>query len=305
MEPNCSLPPELLREIISFHISQNITLVDTKHVGSSKPSWQLFSSLSLASKILRTLALEAWFAILCVRRDEDLLDEFMPFPEIKTWTREIHFMQWTEDSSSWNFEGFTRLKKIRIDCSKTDIVPPKFPSGLVISNDIELEIRNLYWPSPLVAQCISRIFPKLKVLRLRQARTWCGLCHTCCIPEFRSPVPKSIRYEDGMGLPVHYALAFSSLEYLETIHIMVGVLESGKTTLGSGKGQNPNLWSGECDRCMEIMYEDETFKREWVAKKQNVTVKPPMLSTVEWSFLPKEEFESSVLSDDDDEEEDI
>ncbi|GAW02812.1 protein [Lentinula edodes] len=92
-----------------------------------------------------------------------------------------------------------------------------------------------------------------------------------------------------MGLPVHYALAFSSLEYLETIHIMVGVLESGKTTLGSEKGQNPNFWSGECDRCMEIMYEDETFKREWVAKKQNDAVKPPMLSTVEWRMNEEDE----------------
>lgn len=88
--------------------------------------------------------------------------------------------------------------------------------------------------------------------------------------------------------------------------------QSGKSILGSEDGQNQNLWSGECDRCMEVMYEDETFRREWVLKK-NVSVKPPRLGKVEWCFLlwPKEDEdddsvdwdwdEVEVESDDDEE----
>ncbi|KAJ4474316.1 hypothetical protein J3R30DRAFT_3295695, partial [Lentinula aciculospora] len=293
-----TLPPELLREILGFYIAQN-TNFNTKDTESSKPSWQLFSSLSLASKILRTLALEAWFRVLLVKHDEDLCDEYLPFTEIKrSWTLEIHFIQWTEDSRSWNVDDFTRLRKIRIDCSKVDVVPPKFPNGSVILHNIEVEIRNIYWPSPLVAQYIVRAFPMLKVLTLRQTRTWCGLCHTCCFSEFQHPIPKLIRYEDGTGLPIHYAQAFASLKNLETVYLMVGVLESGKTRLGSEEGRNPNLWSGECDRCMEIMYEDETFRSDWVAKKKTSTVKPPRLSLVEWCFLSREEFDPSAWNED-------
>lgn len=43
------------------------------------------------------------------------------------------------------------------------------------------------------------------------------------------------------------------------------------------------------------MYEDETFRREWVLKKKNVSVKPPRLTTVEWSFWlwPKQDDDTS------------
>ncbi|KAJ3776216.1 hypothetical protein FB446DRAFT_785377 [Lentinula raphanica] len=296
------LPPELLREIVKFYSTQNTTLDTQDHAISSKPPWQLFSSLSSASKALRALALGSWFAIFVVRHVDDLLDSNIPFPEIKTsWTREIHFIRWPKGLQFNIVENFMRLSKIRIDCSKADVVPPRESNGQLLLKDIELEIRNLYWPSPLVTQYISRTFPTLRVLRLRQTRTWCGLCHTCCIPEFQPPLPTVIRYEGGTGLPTHYAQELSSLEYLEAVYLDVGAVASGKTTLASREGRNPDLWIGECDRCIEVMYEDETFRKEWVAKKNNSAVKPPRLTTVEWSFLSKEDFDSSSWSDDSEE----
>ncbi|KAF9062986.1 hypothetical protein BDP27DRAFT_255626 [Rhodocollybia butyracea] len=128
------------------------------------------------------------------------------------------------------------------------------------------------------------MFPMLRILKLQQARIWCGLCHTCSIPKFQRPKPEMIRYKNGIGLPRHYSQAFASLLNLETVYLTVGVLESGKTILGSEEGKNLNYWSGECDRCMEVMYDDETFRRDWVAKKKNWVTKPPRLSTVEWHF---------------------
>ncbi|KAE9390084.1 hypothetical protein BT96DRAFT_1002577 [Gymnopus androsaceus JB14] len=268
---------------------------------SSKPDWKLFSALSVASKTLRALTFEAWFKVLLIKSPEDLLDENLPFPEIKTlWTREIHLIHtesW-DNFSSWNIEGFSRLNKVRIDCLSTGPLPGRFPftGSTSLSSITEADVRGVFWPSPMVAQNISRTFPGLKVLKLQQWRIWCGLCHTCCIPKFQRPGPKTIRYEgDGIGLPGHYLQAFSSLADLEAVYLTVGMQDSGKTVLGSEEGKNQNLWSGECDRCIEVMYEDETFRREWVLKKKNVSVKPPRLTTVEWSFWlwPKQDDDTS------------
>ena len=60
----------------------------------------------------------------------------------------------------------------------------------------------------------------------------------------------------------------------------------GRTTLGSNADSdpdtnpektptsntnvNPNLWSGECDVCMVMLYEDDAFREEWVARKRHV-----------------------------------
>lgn len=35
---------------------------------------------------------------------------------------------------------------------------------------------------------------------------------------------------------------------------------------------------------MEVMYEDTDFRQVWVARKKDVTMKPPSLKTVEWRF---------------------
>ena len=82
------LPIELLREIISIYIATT-TINDADLSGSSqKPDWQLFLPLSIVSKTWRILTLETWFAVLLIRSPEDLLDENLLFPEIKTlWTR--------------------------------------------------------------------------------------------------------------------------------------------------------------------------------------------------------------------------
>ncbi|KIK57371.1 hypothetical protein GYMLUDRAFT_247015 [Collybiopsis luxurians FD-317 M1] len=274
------LPVELLTEIIHIHIAKNTFSDDhlsLEYSGSSKPHWNLFSSLSLTSKTCRALALEAWFRVLVIKDN----DGNFPFPEIKTkWTREIYCMH----IPSWSLDEFVRAHKVRINGIFQD---HSFPASL---NILEADIRDMPWPSPLPIQRISESFPNLRILHLRQAKIWCGLCHTCCVPKFQQPCPKTIRYEGGIGLPLHYTRAFSSLSNLESVHLTVGMLETGKTTLGSEEGKNQNLWSGECDRCMEVMYGDESFRTAWVFKK-DVAPKPPRLSVVEWCFWTKKDTE--------------
>jgi hypothetical protein len=91
---------------------------------------------------------------------------------------------------------------------------------------------------------------------------------------------------------MHYARAFYSLPRLHTVCITIADLGHGHTTLGDGEGQNQYLWAGECDRCMGIMYEDDTFRDRWMAKKQGIReggkdivyVRPPALRKVMWRF---------------------
>lgn len=144
--------------------------------------------------------------------------------------REIHLMQ----AQSWddcicNIEGFSRVRKVRIDCSVTasgHSIPGRFPfNGLAsLSSIVEADIRGVFWPSPMVAQTISRTFPMLKILRLRQERIWCGLCNTCCIPKFQVPGPNLICYESGLGLPVRFQVNQIITTLLNTI---TGSLSTG------------------------------------------------------------------------------
>lgn len=93
----------------------------------------------------------------------------------------------------------------------------------------------------------------------------------------------------------------------------------GSTQLGSNDGENSNLWTGECNRCMEIMYEDAEFQDRWVAIKRqrsligdNTKLRyhcPPTLETVQWHFwearledCPLDD-EGEFVGDDDEEEE--
>ena len=66
------------------------------------------------------------------------------------------------------------------------------------------------------------------------------------------------------------------------------------TTPTSNTNVNPNLWSGECDTCMMMMYDDDSaFREKWVARKRRVglacgdgqkDVRPPKLRRVEYRF---------------------
>ena len=77
----------------------------------------------------------------------------------------------------------------------------------------------------------------------------------------------------------------------------------GLTTLGhtpttldpdSETNLNPNLWAGECDKCMKTKYENDAFRQQWVDRKRGVGVcrdtdgkkdtRPPKLRRVEWRF---------------------
>lgn len=138
----------------------------------------------------------------------------------------MHAQSWDDCLSI--IEGFSRVRKVRIDCSATGLgsIPGRFPfNGLIsLSSIVEADIRGVFWPSPMVAQTISRTFPMLKILRLRQGRIWCGLCHTCCVPKFKEPGPKLIRYENGLGLPVRFQVNQNVTTWL---NIITGSLFTG------------------------------------------------------------------------------
>lgn len=79
------LPTELLRQIILHYVSTSSEgrASDTPQ-RIYKPSWSVVEPLTLASKTLRHLALEAWFEVYYARCPDDLLKAW---PEFSTWTR--------------------------------------------------------------------------------------------------------------------------------------------------------------------------------------------------------------------------
>lgn len=120
------------------------------------------------------------------------------------------------DTQVWDLRGFERLAKIRLDwlcqvtmpysgCGSGDSVD-QLPFMHVPSTVTELDVRGLPWPSPLILYNVGRILPNLEVLRLRQQRIWCGLCHTCSVARFQTPGPEQITYDGGLGLPVIFPL---------------------------------------------------------------------------------------------------
>ena len=80
----------------------------------------------------------------------------------------------------------------------------------------------------------------------------------------------------------------------------------------SNANVNPNLWSGECDRCMLMKYDDDAFREKWVARKRRVglacggidnddgqkDVRPPKLRRVEYRFSTLDDGEDSEDSED-------
>lgn len=110
-------------------------------------------------------------------------------------------------------------------------------------------------------------------------------------------------------MPIHYARILAPLEYLEEVVTIIPNHGLGFTTLGStdpdsntdtnpetsNTNLNPNSWSGECDTCMVMMYDDDAFREKWVARKRRVglaggnddgqkDVRPPKLRRVEYRF---------------------
>lgn len=264
---------------------------------------------------------------------------FIIKPSMTCCIRELHCVQLdSRDVSVWNLNGFKCLSKIRLDWLSPFMMPhystsdpaDRLPFIHVSSLVKELDIRGLPWPSPLVFHNIQIILPDLAILKLRQPRIWCGLCHTCSVVKFRAPGPEVIVYHGGLGLPVHsssssllnilltcgngqmhYARAFLSLKHLHTVQITIADFGSGKTTLSDDREHNKDLWAGECDRCMEIMYEDDVFRARWVARKRGIAnekdtaatvyVAPPSLKKVEWRFWKADNEEELEIQESGDE----
>ncbi|KAJ7719083.1 hypothetical protein DFH07DRAFT_315850 [Mycena maculata] len=308
------LPVELVREIIasvleccsqdssdafSLDVSQNLPT-------GKKPDWSLIHSLSVASKTYRTLALEAWFRVLVSRSPSDILFLQTNFPEIRnSWTRELQCVPpWVEVdftgqeleatvSEAWDLVGFRRLHTIRLHCFLMSC--RKFPFLNVPSSVVELELLDLGWPTPYVVQAISETFRGIRTLRLDLHSVWCSLCNTCSRVGLVEPVPPKLVYKEGLGLPIHYARMLSPMQHLHTVSITVPY-SLGKNIHINGKDPTEELWSGECDDCVGVMYVDTDFRERWMARKKGTPlrnstgkdersyIKPPALEIVEWIF---------------------
>ena len=77
------LPVELLRQIVLDYAFSERQTEDFARK-SYKPKWTTIQPLTIASKILRILALEAWFEVYFAHSPEDLLHVW---PEFHSWTR--------------------------------------------------------------------------------------------------------------------------------------------------------------------------------------------------------------------------
>jgi hypothetical protein len=133
----------------------------------------------------------------------------------------------SSDIQVWELCGFERLAKIRLDWLPKAMSPhyygsadpaDRLPFTHVPSTVTELDIRGLPWPSPLIFYNIGRILPSLQVIRLRQQKVWCGLCHTCSVARFHTPGPGRIVYEDGLGLPVFFPTPHAVAARLSVIY---------------------------------------------------------------------------------------
>ncbi|KAJ6504097.1 hypothetical protein C8R47DRAFT_1210188 [Mycena vitilis] len=308
------VPLELVREIIAYVLLFPPTTLSDAPGTNPKPKWSLISSFSVASKTYRTLALEAWFHALFTKAPKDLVFLQHRLQEAYSWIREMHCVSTDLPlSDTWDLAGFHdhRLHVLRLDCPS--ISYRKLPFLNIPASVTELDLRGMTWPSPFVFQTVAAMFPQLKALRVAQHRIWCGLCHTCSTVKFADPVPPKVVYKNGLGLPIHYARALSSLRDLHTVSIAVPYSSGNHIRLNPDDPEE-DLWAGECDRCVGIMYEDTNFRERWIARKKGVAlsrsdserlyIKPPALETVEWTFWNKEVGDEDGDDEEQDEDED-
>ncbi|OBZ77493.1 hypothetical protein A0H81_01978 [Grifola frondosa] len=221
-------------------------------------------TVTLVSKTFRTIALEAWFETFFATLPAHVLDAW---PEVGTWTRELHCVEHGSDHDKlpfqWDLRAFNRLRKLRLDFNP------------LVSNAMLL----LRFAHPKhVAGNLQEL--ELRVLKLAQERIWCGLCNICCLATFKEQPPQEIIYENYVGLPMHYGQFLADLEHLHTVCLTVGYGHGGNTSITEN---NENLWSGECDACMAMMYATDDFRVDWVERKKSQP-RPPSLRRVEWRF---------------------
>jgi len=285
--PVPGLPTELLRHIVLYYVRSADVQTDTEGAYlpiGEKPNWELIEPLTLSFKVFRLLTLEAWFEVYVAKRPADLL-EFSLFPDIPMWARELRCVDRDhsvhQDGPPWDLHNFRRIHKLRLDVDPVDY--SYHLSFLHVPSTLrELELHDHPDPSPMVMQAIAQRFPELRVLRLWQNTIWCGLCYTCNVASFKDSPPSLIAYNNGAGLPNHYGKFLAPLKKLHTVELIVGYDKDGQFSVDA---HNENLWSGECDQCMSLMYADEHFRAGWVDKKKDVQLRPPSLSRVEWRFF--------------------
>lgn len=66
----------------------------------------------------------------------------------------------------------------------------------------ELDICGLRNPSPMDLLTLTTPFQHITKLQLEALRSWCGLCHTTALIQFKEPNPRDIVYKGGLGLSV-------------------------------------------------------------------------------------------------------
>lgn len=99
---------------------------------------------------------------------------------------------------------------------------------------------------------------------------------------------------------MHYARALYPLRKLHTVTLTIANFGNVRSILFSDVKKNPHLWAGECNRCVEVMYEDEAFKDRWIMKKKESET-PPALKRVEWYFFNADGSEEDYLVESEDE----
>ncbi|KAI0646291.1 hypothetical protein C8Q79DRAFT_659507 [Trametes meyenii] len=283
------LPTELLREVVSYYSQTVASRGQETSRRSYKPSWNHYQPLTLASRVLRQLTLEAWFEVYYARSPQDLSNGW---PEFSVWTRELHCVELGTDLRirpviQWDMRAFCRLRKLRVDFdpkqSNAMLLTRFDQPPTIVSLLQELEIHDISWPSPMITCFIGQTFPKLRILKMTQDLSWCSLCNTCCFATFKDHPPEEIVYDKIVGLPRHYTTFLASLSQLETVHITISYGLGGSISVSSG---NDAFWSGECDACMDMMFESTDYKKEWVKKKKTME-RPPSLKSVRWRFRNK------------------
>ncbi|KAH9475872.1 hypothetical protein JR316_0011432 [Psilocybe cubensis] len=293
-----NLPLELVTEIVHCIL----TIPEPKEtIGQNiKPPWDLIRSFTLSCREFRLIGLALWFRQLYIVSAEDLKTSDSYFPVLKTsWCRHIHCVQEKDRKAThWDLAGFTRLSSLRIDwlcIGVSDIGDGGQPLLKNLESQVKhLDIRGVRHPSPMLLMALVSPFRDLVTLKLDFLRIWCGLCHTCILVRLPSPSPAIISYSNGLGLPYHYSRVLFPLQSLKEVFIRLPDFGPGLPITGLSDKVNDNLWSGECDRCMSLMYEDESFRTVWVARKNGIQpgdldkwspyLIPPRLEKVEWKF---------------------
>ncbi|PPQ73726.1 hypothetical protein CVT24_006983, partial [Panaeolus cyanescens] len=148
-------------------------------------------------------------------------------------------------------------------------------------------------------------FPHLKVLRLDLQGTWCSLCNTSNAVKLPYTHDQHIVYSNGVGLSIHYGRVLHRLGSLEEVHISVNFRGSTLPIPGITVEKDNTMWSGECCDCMQLLYDDTTFLRQWIDRKNgNVPEgtkytaysRPAKLRSVHWQLWHKDD----EAGDDDD-----